>query len=132
MTLVTLLIFLNPMMEKLYLIVVLILISFNIGFKHCLICFYFSLLTFFFSRNATRNSCYNVSFMFDCTMFSALDLHIYFIFFHLFKGNKSKWATDAWVWVSKHGLFYARTVLKNGGWKDRPCWYGSESMCSHI
>lgn len=33
------------------------------------------------------------------------------------------------MWVSRHGLFLARTVLKSGEEKETPCWYGSQSAC---
>ena len=49
-----------------------------------------------------------------------------------FKINRSGWARGTSAWASKRGRFLARIFLRNGGWKERPCRYGSESMSSHI
>ena len=49
-----------------------------------------------------------------------------------FKINRSGWARGTSAWASRRGRFLARIFLRNGGWKERPCRYGSESMSSYI
>lgn len=38
-----------------------------------------------FPKHAIGNSCYDVSFWFDCTMFPISDLHVYFLYFFILK-----------------------------------------------